>query len=183
MTRSYLPGGWILDTLPESVDPGDLDELAAFMRADSLPDRWRREGMLGLMAWVMVPFMDEHRMVAIQPEKVGENTTAQLSRVLRLFVKRTHASAVILTMESWFMKMADPEGIGAHKQRAKLPKSLADAAGRQEALFMGLEKSDGSRRIWMAEIKRDPDKLEEWKESAMPEAYGKLVGFFSEGVA
>lgn len=57
------------------------------------------------------------------------------------------------------------EGQSPREAREALPPRLADAPDRREFLWMRLEHSAAGARVWAAEIKRDPARVEPWADA------------------
>lgn len=98
-----------------------------------------------------------------------ETHTSILGQMLRLFAKATRATGAVLMTEMWLVTAASRE------ERDAMPHSLEYANGRREGLMMSLEHSAIGRKMWFAEIKRNPTRLEPWEESTVDDAEGRLV--------
>lgn len=92
--------------------------------------------------------------------------TTLFGNTLRAYAKITRAIGSLVMMEMWSARAKD---------RDDLPDDLSQVPGRMESLYMMVEHSAVGRRIWLAEIKRDPTRLEPWKDATPAEAKGRLV--------
>ena len=92
--------------------------------------------------------------------------TTLFGDTLRAYGKITRAIGSLVMMEMW---------CAPGEKRDNLPTDLSEAPGRIEALYMMLEHSAVGRRIWVAEIKREPTRLEAWQDRTPAEAKGRLV--------
>jgi hypothetical protein len=95
--------------------------------------------------------------------------TQILGKTLGFFAKVTRALGVVLMTEMWMVSLPNKE------DRAALPESLEHAPGRREGLMMSLEHSATGRKMWFAEIKRNPTRLEPWEERTPEDAEGRLL--------
>lgn len=110
-----------------------------------------------------------------------ERYTEFLSGALRKASERWGGIGLIVCAEAWMVKMQGPPGKDmtideAVRQRAELPKSLADAPGRIESLFMFLEHVATGARMWSAEITRAPTKLHPWHQAPLGGLAGRFQG-------
>ncbi len=123
--------------------------------------------------WPPGPPMERPRPVrcelprAIQLLRPGRSNTDIFGGVLRKFAEATRAEGVLICSEAWFKTYASPgdpafDRQKARRLRAEDPEDLADAPGREEALFMSLEHVAVGRRAWRAIIQRNPNRLDPW---------------------
>lgn len=98
-----------------------------------------------------------------------EAHTEIFGSALREFSRLARATGVVLVSEMWGLKL--PED----KSREDFPADLEHADGRTECLFMQLEHIDLGRKLWKAEIRREPTSLGPWEELPVDKAHGRLV--------
>lgn len=105
-----------------------------------------------------------------------EQHTAVFGHVVKAFAKVTRSVGALLMSETWHVSYAGKAaGKSPEEIRGELPENLEDAPGRREALFMHLEHGLTGRRIWFAQIQRNPTLVEPWQENPMEDAKGRLV--------
>lgn len=94
--------------------------------------------------------------------------TELFSYTLRAYAKITRATGTVFMTEMWH---------ATAKERSELPADLEEAPDdvRMEALYMQLEHSATGRRVWVAEIKRNPTRLEPWDERDYGDMSGRMV--------
>jgi hypothetical protein len=104
--------------------------------------------------------------------------TEVFAHVMREFTKLTRAIGTVVMTEMWHVTMPGKPGKSAEEVRDELPDSLEHAPGRCEALYLQLEHGATGRRVWVAEIKRNPTRIEPWYEPYGPgetDMKGRLV--------
>jgi hypothetical protein len=94
-----------------------------------------------------------------------QSHTATFEPVLRAYARACKAVGVLFCGEGWFVKMEAASDEEALRKRAELPRSLEDAPGRIERLFMELQHQDAGIRRWFCTIQSDPRRLDRWEAS------------------
>lgn len=103
------------------------------------------------------------------------------SGALRSYAKLGRAVGTVFMTEMWMVSVRVPEGTvdpeaEAQRQRDDMPDNLEDAPGRREGLCLWLEHSAAGSVQWMAEIHRDPTRLDAWQERRLAGVKGRFVG-------
>jgi len=99
----------------------------------------------------------------------GESNSEQFGYFMRLFATAARAIGTLVMAEAWLLDL--PEGVN----REDLPRSLEDAPGRIEALYMIVEHPATGRVLWHCRISRDPRRLHSWVQRAPEDGEGRLV--------
>lgn len=103
-------------------------------------------------------------------ERLGPGTQKDLfASVVNGLGKLSRALGYVLLSETW-MKTAE-----SLEERQQWPASLEFAPGRREALFMNLEHTATGRKVWKAEILREPTRLLEWESMDWSDVEGRFV--------
>lgn len=95
-----------------------------------------------------------------------QSHTAAFERCLRPYARACKAIGTLFCGEGWFIGIQADSDEEAQRKRAALPRSLEDAPGRLEKLFMQLEHHAVGTRLWFSTIHRDPDRLGPWERGA-----------------
>jgi hypothetical protein len=97
--------------------------------------------------------------------------TAIFSMATRQFAKLSRSIGTLVMTEMWHVQTETRQG------RDNLPERLEDYKGadRGETLYVHLEHTATGRRIWRAEIRREPTRLEPWEEMEFLDSEGRLV--------
>lgn len=104
-----------------------------------------------------------------------EQETEAFAFTLREMAKMSRAIGSLVMTEMWHVVVQRKEGQSASEVRSELPDRLEDYAGRREVLYMQLEHPATGRRMWLAEILREPTRLLPWREREPGDATGRLV--------
>jgi hypothetical protein len=136
-------------------DPGDLDG-------------WTTGAKLGRITAERVR-MPSVLHGLIPPEK----ETLLFSMATRQFAKLSRSVGSLVMSEMWHVQTTS---IG---ERQAMPERLADytGPGRREVLQVQVEHVATGRRVWQAEIRRDPTRLDPWRELELTstDSHGRLV--------
>lgn len=161
--NGYSFGGYVLATCDVGPVPDKPDATAA--------------------DWTTGAKLDQITAFAvILPEWIGklippEKHTEFFSHAVRRYAELTRAIGTLIMAETWYVHYEqDPAkpAMTPGDARASFPDSLEDAEGRREMLMLSLEHPATGPRIWRAEIKRDPDRLEPWEDTGYKEWQGRL---------
>lgn len=138
------------------------------------PDEWKTGAKMAKTTAVACRMPDSpliKLLSATDPNRVKDI----YSYVLRAQGKLQKAIGYVFMTEMWFMQMegATPENV--KRERASMPASLEHQPGRSEALFLSVEHQALGRRMWFAEILREPTRLLEWADRTPDDAEGRFV--------
>lgn len=90
-------------------------------------------------------------------------------------VRATEAVGVLMMTEMWQLEREPKPGETLDNVRGP-EGSWENVPGRKEVLYVSLDHRATGYRVWTAEIRRDPTRLEPWVEKPFAKSKGKLVG-------